>query len=55
MKAKTFAIDRWSYLSYKKNDYRDSKPNISAINKVNKLYERGNKIIIFTARYMGKA
>ena len=55
MKLKTFAIDIDGVLCVtEKSDYHKSKPNILAINKVNKLYEKGNKIIIFTARYMGR-
>ena len=55
MKTKTFAIDIDGVICLtKKSDYLGSKPNISAINKVNKLYDGGNKIIIFTARYMGR-
>ena len=35
-------------------EYEKAKPLIDAINKVNKLYDEGHFIIIFTARYMGK-
>lgn len=38
----------------KKNDYKNSKPNKLSINKINELYKK-NKIIIFTARYMGRS
>ena len=31
-----------------------SKPYKNAIKKINKLYSDGNRIIIFTARYMGR-
>ena len=34
--------------------YEDAKPIISSINKVNELYRSGYRIIIFTARYMGR-
>ena len=55
MEKKVFAIDIDGVLCVtKKSNYHKSKPNIAAINKVNKLYENGNKIIIFTARYMGR-
>tara|TARA_B100001175_G_C19179112_1_gene481234 strand:+ start:105 stop:431 length:327 start_codon:yes stop_codon:yes gene_type:complete len=35
-------------------DYENAEPIISAIKKVNKLYDEGHYIMIFTARYMGK-
>lgn len=35
-------------------DYKNSNPINDAINAVNKLYDQGNYIIIFTARMMGK-
>ena len=35
-------------------DYKNAKPIFPAINKVNSLYNNGFKIIIFTARYMGR-
>ena len=35
-------------------DYQNSKPITNAIEKVNELYKKGNKIIIFTARGMGR-
>ena len=37
------------------NKYKDSKPNILAIKKVNDLYDQGNYIKIFTARFMGRS
>ena len=37
------------------NNYKNSKPILIAINKINKLYEEGNYIIIFTARFMGRS
>ena len=36
------------------SDYQNSKPNKKAIEKINRLYDEGNKIIIFTARFMGR-
>ena len=36
------------------SDYKNSKPNKEAIEKINNLYDKGNKIIIFTARFMGR-
>ena len=35
-------------------DYDKAKPKRKAILRVNKLYEEGNKITIFTARFMGR-
>ena len=37
------------------NNDKNSKPILIAINKINKLYEEGNYIIIFTARFMGRS
>ena len=55
MSLKTFAIDIDGVLcATEKSNYNKSKPNILAINKVNQLYNKGNKIIVFTARYMGR-
>lgn len=39
----------------KKNYYTKSKPNHLAIKKINKLYDEGNYIKIFTARFMGRS
>ena len=36
------------------NDYKNSKPITKTIKIINKLY-KNNKIIIFTARYMGRS
>jgi|TARA_B110000858_G_C17800341_1_gene474883 CMP-N,N'-diacetyllegionaminic acid synthase len=35
-------------------DYSISKPYVDVIHKINSLYDKGNKILIFTARYMGR-
>jgi hypothetical protein len=35
-------------------EYLSSQPNSDVIEKINKLYNEGNRIIIFTARYMGR-
>lgn len=52
---KTYCFDLDNTLCITVNgDYNNSKPIVKAINTVNLLYERGNKIIIFTARFMGK-
>ena len=37
------------------NHYSKSKPNIKSIKVINQLYEKGHKIKIFTARYMGRS
>ena len=35
-------------------NYSKAKPHSNAIKKINKLYESGNTIILFTARFMGR-
>jgi hypothetical protein len=35
-------------------DYEKAVPIKKSINKINELFNAGNKIILFTARYMGK-
>ena len=37
-----------------KSNYKSSKPNHKVITVINKLYDQGHYIIIFTARYMGR-
>lgn len=37
-----------------KSNYKSSKPNRKAIKLINKLYDQGHYIIIFTSRYMGR-
>ncbi len=37
-----------------KSNYKSSKPNHKVIKIINKLYDQGHYIIIFTARYMGR-
>lgn len=37
-----------------KSNYKSSKPNHKVIKVINKLYDQGHCIIIFTARYMGR-
>ena len=36
------------------NDYKNAIPNPNAIKKINILHDKGYKIIIFTARFMGR-
>ena len=38
-----------------KNNYKLSKPIKKNIKKINSLYDQGYKIIVFTARYMGRS
>ena len=55
MKKKELAFDIDGVIcSSKTNNYRESKPNVNAIKRINDLYKNGHKIIIFTARYMGR-
>jgi histidinol phosphatase-like enzyme len=37
-----------------KSNYKNSKPNFKVIKFINKLYDQGFYIIIFTSRYMGR-
>jgi histidinol phosphatase-like enzyme len=56
IKKKTYCFDLDGVIcNTKKNFYNKSKPIKAAIKKINFLYEEGNKIIIFTARYMGRS
>jgi len=48
-----FDIDN-TFCKTKGNYYEKSKPTYSAIKTINKLYENGHTIKIFTARYMGR-
>jgi len=55
MKQKVLAFDIDGVICHTEgSDYENSKPNKKAIEKINHLYDEGNKIIIFTARYMGR-
>ncbi len=38
-----------------KNYYKKSRPIKKSITKINNLYDKGNRIIIFTARFMGRS
>lgn len=56
IKKKTYCFDIDGVIcKTKKNFYKKSKPNLKAIKKINELYLKGNKIIVFTARYMGRS
>lgn len=55
-KTKTYCFDLDGVIcNTKKNYYKESKPIKKAIKKINKIYSRGDKIIIFTARFMGRS
>jgi histidinol phosphatase-like enzyme len=55
-KIKIFCFDLDGVIcNTKKNYYSDSKPNKKAINKVNEIHRKGHKVIIFTARFMGRS
>ena len=55
MKQKVLAFDIDGVICHTVgSDYKNSKPNKKAIEKINHLYDEGNKIIIFTARFMGR-
>jgi hypothetical protein len=52
---KTFCFDIDGVICQtQNNNYKSSKPNKKIINLINKLYLK-NRIIIFTARYMGRS
>ena len=52
---KTFCFDLDGVIcKTKKNNYKSAKPIKKIITLINKLYIK-NKIIIFTARYMGRS
>ena len=55
MKIKTYAIDIDGVICKTcKSDYKKSTPNLHIINKINSLHTRGHRIVIFTARFMGR-
>lgn len=41
--------------STKNSDYKNSQPIYKSIKKINDLYFSGNKILIFTSRFMGRS
>ena len=56
MKKKTYCFDIDGVICKTNgNNYKKSTPLKLSINKINNLYNKGNKIIIFTARYMGRS
>ena len=53
--SKTFIFDIDGTICPKyKGDYKKLKPYKKAIRIINKLYNEGNKIIFYTARFMGR-
>ncbi|MDC0951331.1 phosphoheptose isomerase [Candidatus Pelagibacter sp.] len=56
MKLKTicFDIDNVICRTNDKNDYLKSKPIKQNIKLINKIYNKGYRIILYTARYMGR-
>jgi uncharacterized HAD superfamily protein len=54
LKSVCFDIDGVICSKCKNSNYKISKPIKKNIKIINKLYERGYKITLFTARYMGK-
>ena len=56
MKLKTicFDIDNVICKTNITRDYSNSKPKIKNIQVINSLYDKGFKIILYTARYMGR-
>jgi hypothetical protein len=54
LKTYCFDIDGVICKTYK-NHYKKSKPIFSSIDKINELYLRGNRIILFTSRFMGRS
>ena len=49
-----FDLDGVICTANKKGNYSSSKPIKKNINKINELFNKGNVIIIFTARFMGR-
>lgn len=55
MKKKIFCFDLDNTIcTTKRNDYKSAKPKKNAIKLINKLYEKGHIIKIFTSRFMGR-
>ena len=55
MKIITYAFDIDGVICKTINsDYKNSIPDTKAIKKINSLHDKGHKIIIFTARFMGR-
>lgn len=55
MKKKIIYIDiDGTICSQTKSDYKNAKPFKSVIKKINQLYNKGNIIVFYTARYMNR-
>ncbi len=55
-KKKTFCFDIDGVIcETTKNFYKLSTPNLKAIKKINEIYSDGHRVIIFTARFMGRS
>ena len=55
-KLKTFCFDIDGVIcTTKGNDYKNSKPIKKSIKIINELYDNGNIVLIFTARFMGRS
>ncbi len=55
MKKKIFCFDLDNTIcTTKRNDYKSAKPKKNVIKLINKLYEKGHIIKIFTSRFMGR-
>ena len=55
MKKKIYCFDIDGVICITKGrNYSKAKPILKSISKINELYEKGNYIKIFTARYMGR-
>jgi L-ribulose-5-phosphate 4-epimerase len=54
--ATTFAVDIDGTLCTQRDgDYVNAVPNLDAVRVVNRLYDEGDRIVLFTARFMGRA
>ena len=55
-KFKTYCFDMDGVIcTTKRNYYHKSLPIKKAIKKINEIYSKGNRVIIFTARFMGRS
>lgn len=55
-KIKTYCFDIDGVICVTRgNDYKNSKPIISSVRKINELFLEGHTILLFTSRYMGRS
>ena len=55
MKKKIICFDVDNVICNTKNsNYKKSKPKKLAISKINELFKKGHKVILFTSRFMGR-